>query len=101
MKEPLAVVFQRRATREVEEIDAWWRANRSSAQDLFLTELERMLAAVALMPALGAPARTERAIGVRRVLLRKTRHHVYYRVRDETIEVLAVWHAARGSEPGM
>ena len=66
-----------------------------------IDELERMLAAVALMPALGAPARSERAIGVRRVLLRKTRHHVYYRVRDETIEVLAVWHAARGSEPGM
>lgn len=60
-----------------------------------------MLAAVALVPTLGAPAKSERAIGVRRVRLRKTRYHVYYRLREETLEVLAVWHAARGSDPGV
>lgn len=101
MKRPLVLVFQRRATREVEEIDEWWRSNRPSASDLFLTELERMLSALALMPTLGAPAKTERARDVRRLLLRKTRYHVYYRVRGETLEVLAVWHAARGTGPGL
>jgi plasmid stabilization system protein ParE len=99
MKEPLAVVFQRRATHEIEEIDAWWRANRSAAPDLFATELERTLAAVALVPTLGARAKSERLTSVRRVLLRRTRYHVYFRAREETLEVLAVWHAARGSEP--
>lgn len=47
MIEPLAIVFQSRATREIEAVDEWWRANRPSAPDLFVTELERMLAAVA------------------------------------------------------
>ena len=101
MTKPLAVVFQRRAIREIEEVDEWWRANRPSAPDLFIIELERMLGAVALMPTLGAPARNERAQGVRRVLLRRTRYHVYYRVRGDTLEVLATWHAVRGTGPGL
>ena len=42
--------------------------------DLHLSELETRMAVVALVPTLGAPARSERAPGVRRVLLRKTRY---------------------------
>jgi len=99
MKEPLAVVFQRRATRDAEEIDAWWRKNRPTAKSLFADELNRVLAAVSLMPSLGAPARSERVRDVRRVVLRKTRYFVYYRVRGGALEVLAIWHAARGEDP--
>ena len=69
--------------------------------ELFLNELERMLAVVALMPGLGAPATSGRAPGVRRVLLRRTRYYVYYRARAESLVVLAVWHAARGTGPGV
>lgn len=65
-----------------------------------MSELDRTLAAVALMPMLGAPARSERVAGVRRVLLRKTQHYVYYRVHGERLEVLALWHTARGG-PGV
>jgi hypothetical protein len=53
-----------------------WRKNRPSSPDLFVTEFDRMLAAVVLMPTLGRPARSERAVGLRRVLLRRTRYHV-------------------------
>jgi plasmid stabilization system protein ParE len=101
MPSPLAVVFQARATREVEAIDAWWRENRPSAPDLFATELGDMIAAVALLPSLGAPARNARLVGVRRVLLRRTRYHVYYWVHADQLEVLAVWHAVRGAGPGV
>jgi plasmid stabilization system protein ParE len=101
MKEPLGVVFQRRAAREIEAVDEWWRAHRTAAPELFVSELDAMLSALALMPTLGSPAKGERAPGVRRVLLRRTRHHVYYRVRDDVLEVLAVWHAARGAGPGL
>ena len=83
----------------VEAADEWWRANRDAVPNLFASELERMLAAIAVMPTFGAPAQSERAPGVRRVLLRKTRYHVYYRVRGNTLEVLAAWHAARGVGP--
>ncbi len=44
MTEPFPVVFELRAAREVEDIDARWRASREAAPDLFMSELERMLA---------------------------------------------------------
>jgi plasmid stabilization system protein ParE len=99
MKRQLAVVLRRRATREVERIHAWWQRNRPAAQSLFIDELEQTLAAVSLSPSLGAPARSDRVRGVRRVLLRRTSYYLYYRVRGETLEVLALWHAARGRGP--
>jgi toxin ParE1/3/4 len=101
MSEPLPVVLQRRAIQEIEEINAWWRVNRPASPDLFLREFESMLIAAAMMPTLGATVRGERAPGLRRVLLRRTRYHVYYRVRGEVLEVLAVWHASRGVGPGL
>jgi hypothetical protein len=70
MTEALAVVFERRAIRETEAIDEWWRSNRPSARDLFVSELEAMLAAAALMPTLGAPAKSERARGAGMVTVR-------------------------------
>jgi plasmid stabilization system protein ParE len=101
MTQPHAVVFQHRATSETETINQWWRENRPAAPDLFATELAGALSALALLPALGAPARSARLAGVRRVLLQKTRYHVYYRLRGEALEILAVWHAARGTGPGL
>ena len=100
-REPLPIVFEPRAKLEVETIDAWWRTNRESAPDLFLEELERALAAVALLPAIGAPARNRRIEGVRRILLRKSRHYIYYRCITDTIEILAVWHTSRGEQVGI
>jgi plasmid stabilization system protein ParE len=97
MKEPLPIAFQRRAAREIEAVDEWWRTNRTAAPDLFVSELDTMLSAVALMPTLGSPAKGERVPGVRRVFLRRTS----YRVRDDVLEILAVWHAARGVGPGL
>ena len=71
MSEPLAVVLQKRAIREIDEIDRWWRQHRDAHPVLFLTELEAVLSAIALMPQLGAAIRGSRAAGLRRVLLRR------------------------------
>ena len=38
---------------------------------------------------------------VRRVLLRSTRYHVYYVVLTDTVVVLTVWSAVRGSGPDL
>lgn len=100
-REPLPIVFEHRASLEVETIDTWWQTNRTATPDLFLMELERMLQAIALLPELGAPARNTRVEGVRRILLAKTRHYVYYRKAIDTIQVLAVWHTSRGKGPGL
>jgi plasmid stabilization system protein ParE len=100
-RDPLPLVFQRRASVELEAIDAWWRTNRTAVPELFLDELERVLAAVALLPDLGTRARDTRLVGVRRILLSKSRHHVYYRHVHDEIQVLAIWHTSRGQGPGL
>ena len=101
MSGPLAVVFLRRATREIERIDDWWRKHRPSSPDLFVIELDEVLAALAVMPTLGVSANARRMSGVRRFPLQRVGYQLYYRVQGETLEVLAVWHGARGGGPGL
>lgn len=36
---------------------------------------------------------------VRRVLMNKSRYAVYFYIRADEIEIVAVWHTARGSGP--
>lgn len=78
-------------------IDAWWREHRPTARDLFLDELTRVLALLAAWPMLGAPYR---AGGLRRLMMRRVRCHLYYSVDAErrSILVRAIWHSSR--EPG-
>jgi plasmid stabilization system protein ParE len=96
-----SVVVTRRASHEIEEAGAWWRANRPAAPDLFLTELSRALQLVAASPEIGALATNSSLRGVRRVLLSRIRYHLYYRVESDTVEVLALWHASRRSGPSV
>ena len=99
MSRRLRIAFHARAEADAAKIEAWWKVNRPAAPDLFLNELERALDAIARSPMLGASASGEQFPGARRVLMRRTRYHVYYRVTGDTVEVLAVWHGARGSGP--
>ena len=94
---PLAIAVTLRATRQIEEALAWWRENRGAAPRLLDEELRGVLAVVAAAPTLGALARDARLPGVRRILLRRTRYHVYYRVEATSgrLEILALWHARR------
>ena len=78
-------------------IETWWKANRLAAPDLFRRELETTVTAVATSPMLGALSTADDEFpDVRRVLMRRTRYYVYYRVIGE---VLAIWHTARGEGP--
>lgn len=88
------------AERHVSTIDAWWQANRSSAPELFLEELAVAFDALVSVPLGGRVVRARGLRGVRRTLLRSTRYHVYYQVRKDTVTVIAVWSAVRGTGPG-
>jgi plasmid stabilization system protein ParE len=95
MREPLDVVLTRRAERQIESIDTWWEANRPAAPLLFERELKSTLELVAVSPRIGTPTRSSRLPGVRRVLMRRTRYHVYYRAERGVLVVIAVWYAKR------
>lgn len=98
---PFRLEVGRRAERQIREASDWWYENRPAAPDLFKTELRRAFDLLTSRPLLGAPSSGLRTKDVRRVILGRVRYHLYYRVVEEreTVEVLALWHASRGSPP--
>ena len=63
---------------------------------MFREELEAFAFLVARDPNLG---RIVRGRDARRILLAKTRYHLYFRAEDDDLVVLAIWHARRGDAP--
>jgi plasmid stabilization system protein ParE len=84
---------------QVRAIDQWWRTHRTAASSLFLDELEDAFALIASAPNVGHPYRRSPVVGTRRVLLARSRYHLYYVSVGDELVVLGVWHASRGSGP--
>ena len=84
---------------QIEEAAIWWSENRLDAPRAIEEEVARAFALLALHPAIGARARNERLIGVRRIHLSRIHYYLYYRVSAEAVDVLAFWHTGRGSAP--
>lgn len=82
------------------EIDAWWRDHRDKAPDLFEQELAIAVRTIASAPAAGRPY-PFRGVDVRRLLMRATRHHVYYVERVDHVLIVAVWGAIKGAGPDL
>jgi len=99
----LAVTFWKRAARQIESAAEWWRENRQDSPSALYEELVRTLGVITLQPGVGAPAANAKLAGVRRVLLPRVGYLLFYRVvqRTQRLEVLAFWHARRGSGPGL
>jgi plasmid stabilization system protein ParE len=89
------------ARQQADRIDRWWRENRPSARDLFARELAEARALLAATPDVGSPYIERQGVLVRRLLLPRTQHHVYYEVNREhdAVMILAVWGAPRGQGP--
>jgi len=86
---------------QAQRIDRWWRANRPSARDLFARELVEAMERIAATPEVGSPFCERQGLVVRRVLLSRTSHHLYYEIDRENgmATVLAVWGTPRGRGP--
>lgn len=103
MNAPLDVSFTPRATKHVAEAKAWWRLNRAAALEVLDNEIAQALDLISSTPHVGAVARNVGLTGVRRVFLSRVKYFLYYRVNSNAepprIEVVAFWHARRGSGP--
>ncbi|MBC8068544.1 MAG: type II toxin-antitoxin system RelE/ParE family toxin [Deltaproteobacteria bacterium] len=95
-----AVFTTPEADRRIEAIDAWWRANREKAPDLFEEELALAVRMLADAPGIGKRY-LHATGGIRRVLLRSTRNHVYYVEHEDRVLVVAVWGAVKGAGPDL
>ena len=93
------VTFSAVADKQVDDIDAWWRTNRAAAPSLFSEELQSAIVRLAETPFVGVRHARRRGRNVRRILLPRTRHHVFYVVGKQGVFILAVWNAMRGSGP--
>ena len=93
----MKVAFSREAESQVGQIDAWWREHRDAAPDRFAMELEEAILTLETSPVTGVLY--EERPPVRRLLLRRTHYHLYFVVDGETVTVVAVWSAFRGSGP--
>jgi plasmid stabilization system protein ParE len=63
-----------------------------------MADARRLLAST---PEMGSPCVEREGVVVRRVLLRKTRNHVYYEIdrANGVVMIIAVWGAPKGEGP--
>jgi plasmid stabilization system protein ParE len=94
------VRLSKRAQRAIATIDARWREGADHPQ----TFLNEMLAAVEFLETVstpGTPCPTQRRPLLKRLLLEKSKCHVYFEIneRKRLLEVLTVWDGRRGRSP--
>ena len=101
MSRSLPIRIVNSAASAIKETAAWWIVNRDKAPEAFTEELARAFQLISANPEIGARAQNAKLKDVRRVHLARVHYHLYYRVLTEppAIEVLALWHTSRGSEP--
>ncbi len=89
------------AQRQAADIEGWWAENRPAASSLFAQEFRDTLEFIRTNPGVGIGWPTDRHPDLRRVIMPRTRHHLYFRVDvpSQVVQVLAVWGAPRGSGP--
>ncbi len=101
MSTPLPVEVSALAAALVRAAELWWRDNRPKAPGAIRAELERASSLIALQPQIGTRARNATLPGVRRLHLARIHYDLYYRLVEapRRLEILALWHASRGSQP--
>ena len=77
------VVATPEAEEQVRTIEAWWRRERTAAPNLFTEELAAAFALLGGNPQVGRRYPHPTVPEIRRVLLRSSRHHVYYKPHEE------------------
>jgi plasmid stabilization system protein ParE len=96
-----SVVIVDAAEEQLGEIDAWWKQNQRAAPTLVMDELARCVRLLESSPDIGVRFHRSAVPGVRRLLMRKTRHLIYY-IHDATssiVYIIAIWGAPKEGDP--
>lgn len=100
MNKSLRVQVTALAARQIRDAESWWRLNRPAAPNAIAEELHRAFSLIASQPQVGGRATNVKLADVHRVYLPRIKYHVYFHVIDgRVVEVVAFWHARRGSGP--
>jgi hypothetical protein len=103
VNERLPIEVSALAVAQVRAAEIWWRENRPKAHGAVRTELERASSLIALQPQIGTHARNIALQGVRRLHIARIRYDLYYRLVEapRRLQILAFWHASRGTQPSI
>lgn len=75
------------------------RSHRPAVPDLFEQDLIATFDSIAATPTIGAEYPADLGVDVRRVLMPKTRNHVYFAASGDEVVILSVWGAQRARGP--
>jgi len=91
----------KRAQQQANKMEAWWVENRPEAPTLFLDELEETFRYICNDKNAGVRWPTPRRPNLRRILMSRTKNHVYFVIDEatDTVHVHAVWGAPKGRTP--
>ena len=101
MNTPLRIEITDDARTHIAGAVAWWAENRPAAPGAVLQDLDRILGLLSMQPAMGTRARRAKFSGVRRITLTRIRYYLYYRVVEDALQILALWHTSRGLGPSL
>jgi hypothetical protein len=86
------------AERQIEKRRAWWLGHRTE-RELFTEELDAAMRDLRENAATIAVWRHVGGRAVRRVLMSRTRCHLYFELVDDEVVIVAAWGATRGRRP--
>ena len=89
----MTIIITPRARKQIAKASRWWLGNRDKAPEAFDEDLDAGLEMLADSPLAGEPFRSRP--GVRRLVLRRIRYYLYYRIVRGDLYVLSLWHTSR------
>jgi hypothetical protein len=92
------------AKKTARAMHAWWKTHRQKAPKLFAEELQVVRWRIEQKPDLGQVyAVRGGGVVVRRILMEKTRTHVFYEVMEseQVIMIVALWGAVKETGPNL
>jgi plasmid stabilization system protein ParE len=89
------------ARAQVADINLWWAENRPAAPTLVAAEFETAIQRLSSSPESGRCHAQGKQVQVRKILMPRSRYHLYYEVDppNRLVTILAVWHVSRGQRP--
>jgi len=94
------VQVSKRAENEIRRINMRWRS-AADRPDVFLVEVERAIEFLETVSSPGTPCATKKRPHLKRILLEKSKCHVYFVVDEkrELLTIVDVWNGQRGRPP--
>jgi plasmid stabilization system protein ParE len=95
------LVVAPRAEAQIRRISEWWHRHRIATPQVFAVELANAFEALAKAPTLGLHYADRREVAIRRVLVPRSRYHVYFSYDEaaDVVQIRCVWNAMRGQGP--